>query len=244
MLPGLYSAASALNGFEQNQDVLAQNLANASTPGYRRRGLSFESMSPAARDSAGPQKQGQLSGTRTGKVFSSFEPGHMLYTGNPLDVAVKGDSFFVLEGPKGPVYTRNGGFQVGPKGELQNKSGLPVSGASGRITIPPNVVQISIAENGDVIADKTVVGKLRLAEFTDLKSLTPVGDTLFAADPGVAPLQGKGKVEQGYREGSNVQVVNELVSMIAGMRQYEAAQKALHSLSDAVQQNTRPQQSA
>ncbi len=104
-----------------------------------------------------------------------------------------------------------------------------------------DTAQITIAESGDVVADKTVVGKLRLADFADLKELTPVGDTLFAAPEGVAPKAGTGKVEQGYREGSNVQVVNELVTMISGMRQYEAAQKAIHSLSDAVQQNTRPQ---
>src|SRR5579862_1390213 len=138
MIPGLYSAASALNGLAQNHDIVAQNLAHATTPGYRRRGLAFETAQGAANN----QAAGRL-GTQVSKLYSDFSSGSMQYTGNPLDVAVHGDSFFVLAGPNGPLYTRNGTFELNAKGVLQSKSGFAVQGISGPITIPPNAGNIT-----------------------------------------------------------------------------------------------------
>ncbi len=238
MIQGMYSAATAVDALGQSQDVVAQNIANATTPGYRRQAVVFETLGNGQSQESTPSPSSV--GTRVAKVFTEFTPGDYQYTGNSLDLAVRGDGFFVLDGPKGPLYTRNGVFELNGKGELQAKGGLPVEAVSGRITIPPETSQISISADGTVIANNTAVGQLRLARFDDPRQLVVAGTTLFKAPTGVEAQNGGGTVLQGYREGSNVQVVNEMAQMIAGMRQYEAAQRAMRALSDAAQQNSRP----
>jgi flagellar basal-body rod protein FlgF len=243
MFSGIYSAASAMDAIMQNHDVVAQNLAHATVPGYRRRGLTFEvaGSDPSGKGGSGGAKQ--IQGPRPGRIYSSFEAGSLEYTGNPLDLAIKGDGFFVVQGPKGTLYTRNGSFQIGANGQLQTKQGLPVQTSSGSIQLPPDITTITVEPDGTLMADKTKVGQIKLVKFADPKQLEPAGTTLFNAPANVQPQAAVAKVEQGYREGSNVQIVNELVSMIAGMRHYEALQRALHAISDAAQQNTRPQSS-
>lgn len=240
MIQGFYSAATALDAAAQNQDVVAQNLAHATMPGYRRRGMALETFDRALSQTDPGNRA--LWGTRPSNFFSVFEQGPMPFTGNPLDVAIQGgDSFFVVQGPNGPLYTRNGVFQLTSQGELQTKGGLPVAGDNGPITIPSGTAQITIAPDGTVLADRVPRGRLQLAQFANPNGLIPAGTTLFAAPPGVAPETSTARVEQGYREESNVQAVNEMVSMILGLRHYEAAQRALRSLSDAIELRTRPQ---
>ena len=139
MFQGLYTAATAVNALGQNQDVVTQNIANAMVPGYRRQSVAFESLA-SDQTQAATQSQSTL-GTGVSKVFTDFTPGDYQYTGNTFDVAIRGDGFFVLDGPKGPLYTRNGVFEPNSNGELQAKGGWTVQGSSGRITIPPNTMQ-------------------------------------------------------------------------------------------------------
>ena len=243
MMSGMLSAASALDGLSQNQEVVAQNLAHASVPGYRRRGLSFESA--GAKAAGGAQTTAKTSsgqqGSGAGKIYSSFEPGSLQFTNNPLDLAIKGDGFFVVNSPNGPMYTRNGCFELNAKGELVSSQGMPLQGSSGTLRVPPSTAKITIAADGAVMADKTQVGKLKLVRFTDPQQLEAAGTTLFSAPSSAQPEAAKATVQQGYREGSNVQIVNEMVSMITGMRHYEALQHTIRALSDAMQQQTRPQ---
>jgi flagellar basal-body rod protein FlgF len=236
MIQGFYSAATALDAAIQNQDVVAQNLAHTTVPGYRRQGLAFETLNRALSQTSAPAPN--LLGTRPSSSYTAFEPGPMQFTGNPLDLAINGESFFVVQGPNGPLYTRNGVFQLSLTGELQTKGGLPVVGTNGPITIPPKTAQLTVAPDGTVLADKVPKGRLQLAHFANPNVLVPAGTTLFAAPAEANPDTDTSKVEQGYREGSNVQAVQEMVSMIAGMRHYEAAQRALRSLSDAIQSRT------
>ena len=147
----------------------------------------------------------------------------------------------MLDGPSGPVYTRNGSFQRGPQGDLQSVSGFPVRSSGGRITIPAEAAQINVTKEGVVKADETEVGRLQLAEFKDPSGLQRVGSTLFEGPQGQAPAPGSYQVDQGYREGSNVKVVNEMVSMLTGMRFYEAAERAIRALGDVVSLSTKPQ---
>jgi flagellar basal-body rod protein FlgF len=235
MLQGYYSAASGMRAALENQEILAQNLANAPVPGYRRQGLIFEAAMMNA-DGSTSSPTPSLHGTQTTGNQASFLPGVYQSTGNPTDVALDGDGFFVLDGPNGPLYTRNGQFQVNSQGQLVSSGGYPVSGTGGALNIPPNGGRIDIALDGTVSAGGTQIGQLRLASFADPKQLTRAGTTLFEAPPDVVPQTSTAFVRQGYREGSNVQVIQEMVQMIYGMRQYEAAAKALRSLSDAMQQ--------
>ncbi len=239
MIQGFYSAATALDTAAQNHDAVAHNLAHATMPGYRRRALSFETFDRALAQAFNGDPG--LLGTRVSNFYSVFETGPLQFTTNPLDLAINGDSFFVVQGPNGPLYTRNGSFQLTATGELQTKGGLPVVSDSGPITIPPRTAQITVAPDGTVLADRVPTGRLQLASFDNPNLLVPAGTTLYAAPPGVTPAPNTSRVEQGYLEGSNVLAVNEMVSMITGMRHYEAAQRALRALSEALELRTRPQ---
>ncbi len=238
MLQGYYSAASGMRAALQNQDVLAQNLAHASVPGYRRQGLSFASYVATGSAPADGSKAPAPHGAAIAQHASSFVAGPIQQTGNPLECALQGDGFFVLDGPKGPMYTRNGQFQLNAGGRLVNQSGYPVRGVG---AIPQSAAKIQIAQDGTVMADSTSVGQLELVAFNDPKQLVRAGTTLFQAPPGTTTQAFTGTLRQGYREGSNVQVVHEMVQMISGMRQYEAAGKAMRSLSDAMQQRINAQ---
>lgn len=241
MLPGYYSAASAMSAALQNQDVMAQNLAHAPVAGYRRQGLSFAAYQMPGSSASGPTAAKPLHGAQIAEAASSFAPGVVQRTGNPLECALQGDGFFVLDGPQGPLYTRNGQFQINAAGQMVSPSGYPVSGVGGPINIPPNAANIQIAQDGTVSADNTSIGQLKLAAFDNPRRLTRAGTTLFQAPSDLQPQTFTGTVRQGYRESSNVQVVQEMVQMISGMRQYEAAGKAMRSLSDAMQQRINAQ---
>ena len=236
MLQGYYSAASGMSAALVNQDMLAQNLANAPVPGYRRQSISFQEYVTPQTAASGPTANPPRHGAQIALQSSSFLAGPYQSTGNPLECAIQGDGFFVLDGPNGPLYTRNGQFQINTAGELTSASGYPVRTSNGTLRIPTNAGQIVISQDGTVSMDQTPLGQIRLASFANPSQLQRVGATLFTAPQGVSPQTSTAVVRQGYREGSNVNVVNEMVQMIAGMRQYEAAGKAMRSLSDAMQQ--------
>ncbi len=242
MLRGLYDAGSALQAATINQEVTAENLAHATTPGYRRQGVTFQALLAAGLrpdpTSSAPAAGAGASHTAS---YTLFTPGPVQQTGNPLDLALSGDAFFALESPQGPVYTRNGSFQISARGELVSGSGLRVLGQGGPITLPQNAGEIHVGADGAVVANGAEVGRLQIAQFDDNQALRRVGTTLFDGPTPRQPAPGSVRVEQGFREGSNVQMVQEMVSMIAGMRQYEAAERALKALGDVIGQNTRPQ---
>jgi flagellar basal-body rod protein FlgF len=239
MIRGMYCAASALDTAATNHELVAENLANCTAPGYRRQGLLFAAYSPLGEiESMAPGDS--LQDVRAQGTFTQFETGSLQHTGNPLDLALSGNAFFVLAGPNGSLYTRNGVFEMNGQGELQSKGGLRLQGQGGPITIPSTATTITVNSEGTVYANGLEVGRLQLAQFTDPRVLRRAGGSLFAGPESQPPPQGTVRVEQGFREGSNVQIVNEMVSMMLGMRYYEAAQRALTSLSDAVAQNTRP----
>ena len=237
MIRGFYSAATALDVAARNQEMVAQNLAHATVPGYRSQALAFETFERTLADSSDAAGLG----TRTSAEFTRFDPGAYQQTGNTLDVAIQGEGFFTVEGPKGPLYTRDGVFSLNSKGEILTTGGNKVLGTGGPLRVPAEATKITITQTGTVSADGAEVGRLRLVAFANLADLQRAGTTLFEAPRGVEPKTLEVKVTQGMRESSNVEVVGEMVTMIAGMRHYEACQHTLRALSDAIEQLTRPQ---
>lgn len=239
MLRGLYSVASAMEASSRNHEIVSENLANAATPGYRRQGSIFEPKVPGP---TGDAELADRAGAVSPRTFSNFESGPLQQTSNPLDLALVGYGFFVLAGPNGPLYTRNGGFEIGANGILQLRgSGYPVRGQGGStLSIPGDSAQITIGADGTVSANNIEIGRLDLATFERPEALRRVGATLFEGDAPQPPPVGALRIEQGYREGSNVQPVQEMVSMMIGMRHYEAAERAIRALGDAVSHTTRP----
>jgi len=243
MLPGLYSAATGLEVATRNQEIISHNLAHVSVPGFRRSVVSFESFEAAVEQ----QRLDTLtanSGTVSDTEHIDFTAGTYSPTGRKLDVAVQGDGFFSIDGPEGTLYTRRGGFQVSPTGQLVNHEGYPVRGAGGPIQFPLDVAaeQIEIATNGQIRYQGAVLGQLELTAFEDNQKLIAAGTTLFEAGPEAVASDAEVEVMQGVRELSNVSPMQELVRMIIGMRFYEMSTKAMNALDTAIQRSSDPTQ--
>lgn len=240
MIRGLYTAASGLQVASEQQEVTASNLANTATPGYRQRGVVFESFDRVLGRAEGPT--GDLTGAHSVGAFHDFRAGPLVQTNLPYDLALQEpDQFFTVAGPNGPLYTRNGTFRLAQDGRLVSQAGYPLVGEEGPITIPPDAVQVNIATDGTVTADGNPAGRIRPARFADLRQLTAAGPTLYSPPPEMRPQQAEGQILRGYREGSNVQPADAMVQMIIGARYYDAAQRTLRTISESVQLNTRPQ---
>ncbi len=241
MLVGLYSAATGMQAGERLHEVVSENLAHLGVPGYRANVVSFEVLENPNADAEGTTSP-EGYGTIEEDLRTDFTPGAILNTGRTLDVAISGDGFFVLQGPQGPLYTRNGVFYVNPTGELTNGEGMPVIGDGGPISIPRDTTagEVHIAPDGTVEVDGAQVGRIRIARFEDPDLLVRAGTSLFESGS-ATPEDVDPYLLQGSRELSNVSAINEMVRMIQGMRFYEAAQKALTTIDEAVSQNTDPQ---
>jgi flagellar basal body rod protein FlgG len=239
MLSGIYAAAVGMNTVSQRQEVTAHNLAHMTVPGYRQRGVVFETFDrvlDGVAGGAGPRPGQEVRG------YVDFRPGGFQKTDAPLDLALHGDGFFVLQGKNGEVYSRDGVFHRAEDGSLQNTSGLPVLGEQGPITLPATATEIIIRQDGSIQADGTPVGRLQVVRFEDLQKLEPVGTTLFAAsDQAGRQSATVPQVMQGYRETSNIKPAEEMVTLIQELRYFEASQRALRTLSESVQLVTRPQ---
>ena len=241
MLTGFYSAATALNRAQEHQELVAFNLAHAAVPGYRQRldaSATFEAQLNQVLGTA-PTEYERYGTLRAGSLVDLTQ-GAIEFTGAPLDLAVRGPGFFVVEGPDGPLYTRAGSLSLNAARELVTPGGYPLLGAGGRITLPENTSTVTILQDGTVLADTQTVGQIRLVEINDPRALEPVGATLFRAPPDAVSDANDSSVLQGYRESSNVDIVSQLVQLITTLRHFEAAQRALHVLADSLQLQTRP----
>jgi flagellar basal-body rod protein FlgF len=227
MIEGLYGAASGMAAAERLHEVVAFNLAYSRLHGYQRRAVAFAQ--PAAEETQ--EDHLVLLGAETLPVQVSFQTGPLERTDNPLDVALTGEGFFELLTPEGPLYTRNGVFQLGPDGTLLSASGYPVSGGGTPIVVPPETSALVIRPDGTVLANNDPVGLLQVVRFQRPDLLEPVSPTLFRAPAaaGLIPVE-EMSVMQGYRESSNVEPVVELLQLIVATRFHEAAQRALQAL--------------
>jgi len=171
-------------------------------------------------------------GTITAETSIDFSQGNLVRTDQPLDLALEGKGFFVVETPDGPVYTRAGTFHVNHLGRLVDAAGRGVAGEGGPITVPNTVgfTETSVSPEGRVYAAGADIGKLRMVTFEDESALSSVGEGNYQAPTSAAPQPAtKATVHQGFREASNVNVVEALVGLITVTRLYEANIKAIAS---------------
>ncbi len=224
--------SSSIEGLTREFDLIAHNLANVSTNGYKRQYNDFSKSLKAFESASGTDEEQAAPST----VYD-FSQGTFTQTNRPLDIALCGKGFFVIETPDGPRYTRNGMFRLDPNSQLVDMSGRYVAGDSGPITIPPtvSVSDIHISNNGNITAKGLPIDSLKLVDFQDNESkLTSAGMNCFQAPHGVEPETAENLiVKQGFQEGSNVQMVEELVDMITVSRMYEANMRFLTSGKDA-----------
>ena len=236
MIRGLYNGAAAMDVLSQQQNIISSNLANLTSPGHRRARLGVKM-----------QPQGDLStglhhelGPKVDREVLDFSEGRMEQTGRNLDAAISGDGFFVLQGEQGNMYTRAGRFYRNPEsGELVNHDGFRVLGEEGPITIAPDIGDrdITITSAGEIKAGDQTLGKLQVVSFQDNNNLVPVSHSVFMEGENSVVAEKLALVHQFQQEQSNSHPVSELTQLIIGTRQYEAVQKAVSAISEAIQEH-------
>ncbi len=211
-------------------DVVANNIANLQTPGYKGETLKFEEfIQPAAESENLTRPTEDVSYVLDARVIRSFVSGDMRQTGNPLDVAINGTGWFAIETPNGERYTRAGNFTLNQEGTLVTAEGHPVLGESGTITFTPQETGIGIATDGTISTNAGEKGKLRVVEFDDERLLLKEGSNMFSAPaPGLDIVTPH--VAQGFVENSNVNAVSEMARMIEVSRSYISTSRALEKL--------------
>jgi len=223
MIDSVGATAASMEAVNRQYEAITHNLANSSTTAFKRT-LCVQTSGDGG--DAGPAGIAPT-------LSVDFTQGNFIQTDRPLDLALSGPGFFTLETPGGVLYTRNGTFQTNAEGQLVDAFGRVVAGENGPIVIPRSAASssVNVAADGRVTAAGAPVGKLRIAEFKDLQALTPVGQGAYrtAAPPDPAA---KTTVRQGYQEGSNVNVVEELVGLITAARAYEANLKVVQAGSE------------
>lgn len=230
MMYGVNTAVSAAVKKLSQLDYSVHNLANASTPGFKNERLIFVRR-------AGTDAMAEDSFSHDPVVLIDHSPGTLEKTGSPLDVAIQGEGYFAIETPKGERYTRNGSFTLSPTGELTTKSGDPVMGDGGRITVTGKKFEIDNA--GNVTADGSSVGKIKIVDFKKKDALIKRGAGLFEASAKAeqSPIDTP-EVRAGYLETSNVSAVKEMIEMIDIQRSFEAYTRAMQTISDQDRMST------
>ncbi len=232
---GYYAICSGLAAQTQALDLVAHNLANTTTTGYRGEQTTFRSLL------TGPgtvttnylnsvvNNFGVLSGSRLDLSSGSFAP-----TGNPLDAAVAGSGFFAAQSAQGVIYARNGGFHLTNIGQLVTSEGNAVLGELGPITLPSR--NVAISSDGTISVDGNVVDKLQLAEFAPGTNLTALGNATYAAPAGSALSATGSTVRQAMLEGSNVSPTEAVVQLITVQRNTDMLGRAMGAIDGQLNQ--------
>jgi flagellar basal-body rod protein FlgG len=241
-------AATGMMAQQLNVEVISNNIANMTTTGFKRRRPEFQDLlyQSQRRIGATTSSQGTIVpagvqlglGVKAAAVYRVHEQGDLVNTGNPLDLAIQGQGYFVVETPDGEtVYTRSGNFQLSPQGTIVTADGYTVGPG---ITVPANATEVAIDAQGNVTAKLqgqtalAALGQLQLASFVNEGGLEALGNNLLretdASGPAqVAPpgTQGLGPVQQGFLESSNVNPVQEITALIAAQRAYDLNSKVI-----------------
>ncbi len=255
MIRALWTASTGMDAQQLHMDVIANNLANVNTTGFKKSRADFQELlyqnvrtagSTAAAGNEVPTGIQVGLGTRTAAVQRVFTVGDLQQTGNQLDLAIEGDGFFQVQLPTGETaYTRAGAFKKDGTGRIVTSDGYPLLP---EIAVPANASKISIGEDGTVQAfldgqqSGSDLGNIELTNFSNPAGLSSLGRNLFAETPasgapstGIPGELGLGTLAQGFLEGSNVNLMEEMVNMIAGQRAYEVNSKVIKTADEMLQ---------
>ncbi|MCD8570265.1 MAG: flagellar basal-body rod protein FlgF [Alphaproteobacteria bacterium] len=222
----MYLGLSRQMVLRTNMNIIANNVANMNTPGYRGQNTLFKEYVSDPRGADDP-----LSFVYDYGQYQDSKQGPLSPTSNPLDVALNGPGYMKIQAPGGQTaYTRAGNFQIRQDGTLVTSRDHPVlSNGGAPIVIPQNAGEISIDDTGRIVtATQGEVGQIGIAEFENIQNLTPQGDNLYTTDAAPLPPT-KTKMKQGYIEGSNVEGVLEMTRMIETLRDYQSVQRLMDS---------------
>ncbi|WP_420392733.1 flagellar basal-body rod protein FlgG [Acuticoccus sp.] len=252
-MKALAIAATGMSAQQTNLEVIANNVANINTTGFKRARAEFADLIYQTDRAQGvPNRGGELPvpegtriglGVRTIAVRNLHEQGSLKGTSNPLDLAINGDGWFQVSGPEGEtLYTRSGAFNLGPNGEIVTLDGYLVEPG---LNVPQDAVEVAINQSGEIFArlanevEPQLLGQISLATFANDAGLEALGDNLFRetaasgqAATGFPSLEGRGSIQQGYLEASNVDAVKEITELISAQRAYEMNSKVIQAADD------------
>ena len=217
-------AASGLRARTESLELLANNIANASTGGYKA-DREFYTLYVS------PDADSEIAGTMPliDRPWIDLSQGVLQETGGQFDLALSGKGFFAVQGPTGPLYTRNGSFRLAADGRLVTGDGYPLRAANAANVTLKSTLPVEISGDGTVRQDGKVLGKLEIADFTSTAGLTKQGSNYFrVSDPALAPqTPGAATVQQGKLEASNTGASEAAIRMMSVLRQFEMLQKAV-----------------
>ncbi len=243
MVRAIDAAASGMISQMNLNDILANNLANINTPGFKQTMAAFKDIKEASVNEITPSKGyetdkkiGTVSlGSMLDSTWIDFRQGGMKTTGNKLDLAVNGRGFFTVQTPDGLAYTRNGSFTVNSKGSITTTDGHLLMGERGPLIIDiqnAQVNNITVNSNGEILHDGQSVGKIKISDFKDLQSLQAFGNSLYKPLNNQPAINAENfEIKQGALESSNANVVETMVNSIQGQRTYDALAKVVETTS-------------
>lgn len=248
MVRGLYTAYTGMVNQQKRLDTITNNLANASTTGFKREGATArafnEYMGVRVNDSTVAYKIkdiGKMSlGVKIGENYTDYSQGSLRNTENTYDLALEGNGFFSIsftnkQGEQSIKYTRDGNFTLDAEGALRTTDGDFVQGEGGDIYIPTDAAQVVITSTGDIYADGEYIDTIKIVDFEDYNYLKKYGENMYDAVEGATEKVPSTIIHQGYLESSNINVVSEMVEMITITRAYESNQKALQTADQMVE---------
>jgi flagellar basal-body rod protein FlgG len=256
MIRALYTSATGMHAQETNIDVIANNLANVNTTGYKKSRADFEDLiyqylvepgAPTSQATSNPSGVQVGLGVKTSSVQKVFTQGDLTSTSNQLDLAIEGEGFFQVTMPDGTIgFTRSGSLRLDNQGQITTPEGFLIGPG---LTVPPDALSVSVALDGTVsirqpgqTAD-TQVGQLTGVRFPNNAGLRAIGRNLYletsssgVATQGIFSQAGFGSINQGFLESSNVSIVDQVVSMITAQRAYEASSKGVTTADEMLTQ--------
>lgn len=247
MVRGLYTAYTGMMNQQARLDVITNNLANASTVGYKKEGSTSQAFDSMYTQKIKDGSEGYINrrigkeslGVKIGETYTDYTQGSFKVTGNTLDFALEGTGFFNIEytsksGVTSTRYTRDGSFSLNNQGMLVTEDGDYLLGQNGRIQVPTGA-EIVIDELGNVYADDELVDTIKITDFEDYNYLRKFGENLYTTVDGATEKDGAYKVRQGYLEMSNINVISEMVEMITISRAYESNQKVVQTMDSSLE---------
>jgi flagellar basal-body rod protein FlgF len=228
-------AASRLVAQERTMDLVAANIANANTPGFKAQRMLFSDWLVRLRGTDAPRGDRTIAYTQDRATWRDQRAGTLTHTGNPFDLGITSDGFFTVRTSNGVRLTRNGRFGLTPDGTLADGAGNAVLDSNGRpIVLSPTDTQITIAGDGTLSSENGQLGKIGMVRPTDPMQLTAEGNTLFRSGSPTTSVKSPGLVE-GSMEDSNVQPVIEVTRMMDGLRQFQFVSQMIQAEADRQQ---------
>lgn len=220
----------------RSMDVIANNLANVSTPAFQREEPTFQEYVTQVPPAEGQSGLQTLTFVKDSGVVRDLSEGHFDITGAPYDMAIHGKGYFVVQTANGERYTRNGHFGLDASGQIVTSNGDAVQGDGGAITITPDDGEVHIAEDGSVSGANGTIGKIRMVEFANPRGLVKEGASLYDAGGQSAVTAEEVSLQSGMLESSNVAPVVEISHMIEVMRAYQATATLTQTQEDLMRQ--------